>query len=334
MSLYSRLYDFLAGAVVRSQEIDDEFNAVSAAVATTVRATDSVSGELPVAASRANKLLSFDASGNPQVATGISSPFQCADPTSDGDAATRQWVQTLALTGTITVGPGDAGAVMTNNGSVVQWTAQDSLFPSMAGNAGYALMTDGSTRYWGRAIWTVSYDNRADLRSATGNTLNAQALVEGLGLFQHFAGTDDGPDDDETAFQTATGYWVLTCPTWDVVEAYTLLAEDYQDNRLTEVESTLAANAVVLGKTLAVTSTQSAYSLAINSSTTFTVTVTGAATGAAVVVTPPGSPTLNTITMYGYVSSANTVTIYIGNANTSIAGGFAAGDWRVVAINK
>lgn len=323
MSLYSRLYDFLAGAVVRSQEIDDEFNAVSAAVATTVRAADSVSGELPVAATRANKLVGFDASGSPQAITGISSTFQCADPVSGGDAATRQWVQTLALTGTITVGPGDAGAVMTNNGSVVQWTAQDSLFPSMAGNAGYALMTDGSTRYWGRAIWTVSYDNRADLRSATGNTLNAQALVEGLGLFQHFAGTDDGPDDDETAFQTATGYWVLTCPTWDVVEAYTLTGSAYQD-----------AHLAVNDASRSVTSSQSAYTLAANSSTTFNVTVAGAAPGAAVVVTPPGSPTHNTITVYAHVSSVDVVTVYVGNGSTSSTGGFSAGDWRIVVANK
>lgn len=327
MSLYSRLYDFMSGATVRAQEFDDEFNAVAAAVATAIRAVDNVAGELPNAATRANKLLAFDASGNPQPVTGIASTFQCADPVAGGDAATRQWVQTLALTGQISVGAGDADKIMTNNGSVLQWTAQDNLFPSMAGKAGYSLMTDGSARYWGKPVWMVSYDNRADLRSATGVGLTSLALIEGLGVFEHFAGSTDGPDDDETAFATATGYWVLVCPSWDVVDAYTLLAEDYQDNRLTSAEE-------FTGKMFRATSTQSAFTLAANSSTTFTVTVTGAVVGASVVVTPPSDPTLNTITMYGRVSAANTVTVYIGNSHASSTGGFGAGDWQVTVINK
>lgn len=145
LSIYSRLYDFMAGAVVRSQEFDDEFNAIAAASRTTIRAVDEVATDLPNAAARASKLLAFDASGNPQPVTGINSPFQCADPVAGGDAATRQWVQTLALTGTITVGPGDAGKVMSNNGSVLQWS---DAIPSQAGHAGGLLMTDGAATSW------------------------------------------------------------------------------------------------------------------------------------------------------------------------------------------
>lgn len=327
LSIYSRLYDFMAGAVVRSQEFDDEFNAIAAASRTTIRAVDEVATDLPNAAARANRLMSFDASGNPQPVTGIASTFQCADPVAGGDAATRQWVQTLALSATIPVAPGDSGKVMTNNGSVLQWTATDSLFPSMAGKAGYSLMTDGSARYWGKPVWMVSYDNRADLRSATGDGLTSLALIEGLGVFQHFVGSADGPDDDETAFATASGYWLLVCPSWDVVDAYTLQAEDYQDNRLTSAEE-------FTSKMFRATSTQSAFTLAINSSTTFTVTVTGAAVGASVIATAPSNPTLNTITVYARVSSANTVTVYIGNSSSSSTGGFGAGDWQITVINK
>lgn len=177
------------------------------------------------------------------------------------------------------------------------------------------------------------YDNRANLRSMA-YTDGSLALVEGLGLFKHMVGADEGPDDDETAFQTSTGYWVLICPTWDVVDAYTLVDEDYQNNRLISAETRLTAAEAFTAKMFRATSTQSAFSLAINSSTTFTVTVTGAVAGAAVVVTPPSTPTLNTITVFAWVSAANTVTVYIGNANSALTGGFGAGDWQLLVINK
>lgn len=340
MSIYSRLYDFLAGATVRSQEFDDEFNAIATHSRTTVRAVDEIAADLPNAAARANKLLSFDASGNASVSNTINDSFtfggtlSCADPAADSNVATRRWVQTLALTGSITVGSGDAGKVLSNNGATLQWTATDNLFPSMAGNAGRFLGTDGVARAWLRPTITIAYDNRGDMRSLVGADLLAWVAVEGLGLFQHFVGATDGPDDDETAFATASGYWLLICPSWDVVEAYTLVDEDYQNNRLNSAETRLTAAELFTNKMFRATSTQSAFSLAINSSTTFTVTVTGAAAGAAVVVTPPSTPTLNTITVFAWVSAANTVTVYIGNANSTLTGGFGAGDWQITVINK
>lgn len=335
LSIYSRLYDFMAGAVVRSQEFDDEFNAIAAASRTTIRAVDEVATDLPNAAARANKLLSFDASGQPQATNAV------PDPVADTDVANRRWVQTLALTGTISVGPGDADKVLGNNGSTVQWTTTDTLFPSMAGNAGKFLGTDGTTRSWMRPVITITFDNRGDMRSLSGADLQAWVLVDGLGVFQHMASVDQGPDDDETAFATASGYWLLVCPSWDVVDAYTLQAEDYQDNRLTTAESRLTSAEnrlttaeVFTGKMFRATSTQSMFVLSTNSSTTFTVTVTGAAVGASVIATAPSDPTRNTITVYARVSSANTVTVYIGNANSTFTGGFDAGDWQITVINK
>lgn len=321
LSIYSRLYDFMAGAVVRSQEFDDEFNAIAAASRTTIRAVDEVATDLPNAAARANRLMSFDASGQPQASNSV------PDPVADTDVANKRWVQTLALSATIPVLPGDAGKVLGNNGSTVQWTTTDTLFPSMTGKAGYALLTDGSARYWGKVVWMVAYDNRADLRAATGVQLDSLALVDGLGVFQHMASVDEGPDDDETAFATASGYWVLVCPSWDVVDAMTLLDGDEQNARLAESESFAA-------RFLQQTSTQSAFTLAINSSTTFTVTVAGAVVGASVMTTPPTGPTLNTITLYASVTAAGTVTVYIGNANSALTGGFGAGDWQITVINK
>ena len=335
LSIYSRLYDFMAGAVVRSQEFDDEFNAIAAASRTTIRAVDEVATDLPNAAARANRLMSFDASGQPQASNSV------PDPVADTDVANKRWVQTLALSATIPVLPGDAGKVLGNNGTTVQWTTTDTLFPSMTGNAGRLLYTDGTTRSWMRPVITITFDNRGDMRSLSGVDLQAWVLVDGLGVFQHMAGVDEGPDDDETAFQTASGYWLLVCPSWDVVDAYTLLAEDYQDNRLTSAESRLTSAESRLtsaeeftGKMFRATSTQSAFTLSVNSSTTFAVTVTGAAVGASVIATAPSNPTLNTIALYARVTAIDTVTVYIGNAHSASTGGFGAGDWQITVINK
>jgi hypothetical protein len=321
LSIYSRLYDFMAGAVVRSQEFDDEFNAIAAASRTTIRAVDEVATDLPNAAARANRLMSFDASGQPQASNSV------PDPVADTDVANKRWVQTLALSATIPVLPGDSGKVLGNNGSTVQWTATDTLFPSMAGNAGKFLGTDGTTRSWMRPVITITFDNRGDMRSLSGVDLQAWVLVDGLGVFQHMASVDEGPDDDETAFATASGYWLLVCPSWDVVNAMTLLAVDEDSSRLDESESFAA-------RFLQQTSTQSAFTLGINSSTTFTVTVTGAAVGASVIATPPTNPTLNTIALYARVTATNTATVYIGNASAASTGGFGAGDWQITVINK
>ena len=101
LSIYSRLYDFLAGATVRSQEFDDEFNAIATHSRTTLRAADEIVTDLPAAASRANKLLAFDGSGAPAATTDIASTFACNDPTSARHAATKQWVESLAVSGVI-----------------------------------------------------------------------------------------------------------------------------------------------------------------------------------------------------------------------------------------
>ena len=142
LSIYSRLYDFMAGAVVRSHEFDDEFNAIAAASRTTIRAVDEVATDLPNAAARANKLMSFDASGQPQASNSV------PDPVADTDVANKRWVQTLALSATIPVLPGDAGKVLGNNGSTVQWTSLNSILPTQAGHAGGVFATDGSNTAW------------------------------------------------------------------------------------------------------------------------------------------------------------------------------------------
>ena len=172
-----------------------------------------------------------------------------------------------------------------------------------------------------RGALMVSYDDRANLRSMAGDDLLTWVLVEGLGWFQHFVGADEGPDDDEMAFQTATGYWLLMCPSWDVIDAYKQVG----------IDQTGAALAARVLKSIV---TKTAVSVSTNNSTTFTVDVVGAKVGAAVVVTPPSNPTRNTITLSAYVSAQNVVTVYVGNSSVVAAGGFSAGDWTVVVITN
>lgn len=227
-----------------------------------------------------------------------------------------------------TAAASSAAAAASSAGSLVMPTI-------IAADAGRGLKVNGAGNGWvlDLRVLYVSYDNRADLRSMSPSAGDL-ALVDGLGLFRYLSGADEGPDDDETAFATAGGYWLLICPSWDVVDAYTLAAEDYQEALLNSADTRLTAAESFTSKMFRATSAQSAFSLAINSSTTFTVTVTGAAAGASVIATPPSDPTLNTITVYARVSSANTVTVYVGNANSTLTGGFSAGDWQITVINK
>ena len=237
---------------------------------------------------------------------------QMATPVSGGEYSAKYHATAAASS---------AAAAASSAGSLVMPTI-------IAADAGRGLKVNGAGNGWvlDLRVLTVSYDNRADLRSMSPNA-DDLAMVDGLGLFQYAAGVDEGPDDDETAFATASGYWLLVCPSWDVVDAMTLLDGDEQNARLAESESFAA-------RFLQQTSTQSAFTLAINSSTTFTVTVAGAVVGASVMTTPPTDPTLNTITLYARVTATDTVTVYIGNANSALTGGFGAGDWQITVINK
>ena len=244
---------------------------------------------------------------------------QLGSPVSGGEYSAKYHAQAAAAS---------AAAAASSAGSLVMPTIT-------AADAGRDINVNPAGNGWvlGSRLLRIDYNNRAGLRALT-PLADDLALVEGLGLFQHFAGADEGPDDDETAFATASGYWLLICPSWDVVDAYTLAAEDYQETRLTSAETRLTSAESFTAKMFRATSTQSAFSLAINSSTTFTVTVTGAVVGASVIATPPSDPTLNEVTVSARVSAANTVTVYIGNASSTLSGGFGAGDWQVTVINK
>ena len=251
---------------------------------------------------------------------------QLGTPVSGGEYSAKYHAQAAASS---------AAAAASSAGSLVMPTIT-------AADAGRGIKVNGTGNGWSLDIrvFYVGYDNRADLRSMSPSA-GDMALVDGLGLFRYQPSADDGPDDDETAFATASGYWLLICPSWEVVDAYTLAAEDYQDTRLnsaetrlTSAETRLTAAELFTSKMFRATSTQSAVSVSLDSSTTFTVTVTGAVVGASVIATPPSDPTLNEVTVSARVSAANTVTVYIGNASSTNSGGYGAGDWQITVINK
>lgn len=98
-----------------------------------------------------------------------------------------------------------------------------SLATGGQGTSGQVLKSQGSgyASVWGAvdAISYFEYDNRGNLRGTT-PTNGSQAYVSGLGYFAfELASTE--PDDDETAFSTGTGVWILSAPSWDFTKTYT-----------------------------------------------------------------------------------------------------------------
>jgi hypothetical protein len=97
---------------------------------------------------------------------------------------------------------------------------------------------------------------------------------------------------------------------------------DYRDSRI-DAASRVSA-----------TSTQSTINLVAGATTTFLVTVPGAAVNAGVVVVPPAWPSHAAVTVYARVTAANTVTVSVGYGAASGSAGFTAGDWQITVFNK
>jgi hypothetical protein len=209
-----------------------------------------------------------------------------------------------------------AAAAASSAGSLVMpvITAADRDRPIMVNPAGNGWVLSGR-------LLRLAYDDRADLRSVVCAD-NDAAYIDGLGLFRYAAGSTDGPDDDETAFANGSGFWLLVCPSWEVVEAYMLADFDYRDSRI-DAASRVSA-----------TSTQSTINLVAGATTTFLVTVPGAAVNAGVVVVPPAWPSHAAVTVYARVTAANTVTVSVGYGAASGSAGFTAGDWQITVFNK
>ena len=167
------------------------------------------------------------------------------------------------------------------------------------------------------AVPTFTYANRGDLRAMATAQSGDQAIVEGLGLFVFATGSDE-PDDDESCFATATGRWLLEAVHWDVVSTWQMPDDDARD--VFDEDEGLRFGARVL------------HGIAVNAITTlasistasFTGTVTGAAVGDRVLITPRaeiGSTAADTalLAFYGTVSAADTVRITFVNPSAAAA---------------
>jgi hypothetical protein len=203
-------------------------------------------------------------------------------------------------------------------------TALRSMSPLRVAQAIEALGGSGGT-----SLLALSYDNRADLRT---DETSGWAVVDGLGLFQYVAGSDE-PDDDESCFATTNGRWLLQAVHWDVVDAWQLPDDEVRDEadedaetRLTDTETRWPGRIRFASQAFTLTS------LAAVTQTSFTVTVTGATTADHVVVTPPNALG-GRISVFGRVTADNTVTVYINNPSAA-AQSLTSGTWRVAVISE
>ena len=188
----------------------------------------------------------------------------------------------------------------------------------------------------GGSLTAVAYADRANLRA---DEASGWAVVDGLGLFQYVAGSDE-PDDDESCFATTHGRWLLQCVHWDVVDAWQLPDDEMRDEadedaetRLTSAETRLtSAETRWPGRILFGTASSSVTSLAAVTQTSFTGTVTGAAGGNSVIATPPDALGAR-ISAYARVTAENTVTVYLNNPSAA-AQTLTAGTWKLAVIQE
>lgn len=180
-------------------------------------------------------------------------------------------------------------------------------------------------------VQTVQYEDRGQLRLIDGGN---HILVDGLGLFTWYSGSDE-PDDDESCFATASGRWLLEAVHWDVVGAW--LAPDWDESQSADedlraaTQGLQAATQDLQGKFLTATFDNTVSSVSANTTTTATVTVSGAEVGDAVIVTRSGQHTSRPEgNVYGVVTSAETVTVYLCADNVTVY--FHVGTWRVTVI--
>jgi hypothetical protein len=167
---------------------------------------------------------------------------------------------------------------------------------------------------------SYEYADRASLRALTPAAGDA-AVVKGLGLFIWESGSTE-PDDDESAFATTLGVWLLEAVSWDVVDAWQAVddavRDEFDEDFLIYFAEEFTTKVLTGSAPCAITS------LATLASSSFSGTVIGAVVGDRVIATPPsqlGSAAADTakLAYHAWVSSADTVTVMLTNASASTA---------------
>jgi hypothetical protein len=183
---------------------------------------------------------------------------------------------------------------------------------------------------------SLLYENRAILRSQT-PVSGELAVVKGLGLFVWESASTE-PDDDESAFATTSGVWLLEAVAWDVVSAWqspddAVRDEDDEDEPLRFADS-FATKILTGSATCAITSVGATANLS------FTGRVIGAALGDCAIATPPGNIQADGnaygLVFYAWVSATDTVNIKLTNTgpNAANVSTVAQAAWNITVIKS
>ena len=165
----------------------------------------------------------------------------------------------------------------------------------------------------GSPVHRLAYDDRATLRTLATPGLE-WALVDGLGLFAFEAGSTE-PDDDESCFASATGCWLLQCPSWDLVDAWQQPAQEQLEGRILAGAADCAITSVAAGVQVS-----------------FTASLPGAAVGDVAVASPPDALDAR-LSVFARVTALHQVTVYLNNPSASTAA-LSAGLWRLTVIKE
>jgi hypothetical protein len=207
------------------------------------------------------------------------------------------------------------------------------------------------------ALPYYTYDQRGLLRNWSPQD-GAQALVDSLGMFVYSnsnsqildnnnVNTYQAYDDDESCFLTGNGAWLLEYPHWDVINSWYLPDIEALYSTTNATNAAYFTNNQVPGSLAkfytnstsgragfyfgsAVTTITSVVASGIASQS---IAVTGASLGDAAIVNPSVNFTGGGVSVYCYVSAANTVTLYVTGIGATV-NLISSAVWYVTVIKK
>lgn len=180
----------------------------------------------------------------------------------------------------------------------------------------------------GQSTTVLSYDNRNNLRGMSPSA-DQTAIVTDLGLFVWYSGSTE-IDDDETCFATSSGRWLMQSAGLDGVRGIVL--REIEEVVFPDVDKSISSALEEYKKVISVNFLMSITTLYTNTDASLTVSVPGAAPGDIVAITPASQLQRGTV-IHGFVSSANVVTVVLGNLSGSQID-MASEYWNLAVIKK
>lgn len=204
-----------------------------------------------------------------------------------------------------------AGAPAVWSPWVVRYDA-DNPMPLKTVNGESLLGTGNLQIDSGAGIDKIAYSDRASLRTLEGE----YALVDALGLFEFEEGSVLA-DDDESCFATATGRWILRCPSFDLIEAWNLPQRSMLPARFVFGRAFCPFTSVLATTTVS-----------------FSALIGQAEPTDSILITPPGIVSSGALTFYAYCVDAGTVRVAITNPTGApvVIDPAAQGYWQVLVI--